>query len=125
MLQFFFVITENHTCSTESMARVNKDQYIVTGNENSVVVGDSIQVTCALEIQLLTKDIWDDNPTDNFLDIICRPDKKFDVPSANDLPDCLAQCSANKPVPPDNFNIKLDESRTPKTKKLWEREELW
>ena len=65
------------------------------------------------------------DPNDNTLTIKCRPDKKFDVPTADDLPECLAQCPAEKPVPPPENNIILDDMRTNKTHKLWEREELW
>ena len=82
-------------------------------------------MTCEREIQKFTRDIWDGNSTDNKLEIICRSDKKFDVPSANDLPECLAQCPAEKPIPPEDSNIELDTTRTDPDNLLWERQQLW
>ena len=64
------------------------------------------------------------DPDDNTLTIKCRPDKKFDVPSSDNLPDCLAQCPKEKPVPPPENNIELDTTRSP-DRKLWEKEDLW
>ena len=55
----------------------------------------------------------------------CRSDREFDVPSDENLPECLAQCSADKPQPPDDYNITLDIERTSPDQKIWEREELW
>ena len=55
----------------------------------------------------------------------CRSDREFDVPSDENLPECLAQCSADKPQPPDDYNITLDVERTIPDQKIWEREELW
>lgn len=107
------------------MARLIKPQYIVTGHKDPVIVGQYIEVRCARDIQLFTQDIWDENANDNVLRLKCRPDKKFDVPVSNDLPECLAQCSAAKPTPPADFNIVLDTSKTSPDKKLWERQELW
>ena len=55
----------------------------------------------------------------------CRSDREFDVPSDENLPECLAQCSADKPQPPNDTNIILDVERTSPDQKIWEREELW
>ena len=119
------LVQQNQTCSAESMARLSADFFVVTGLEDGpVTIGNYIEVTCEREIQKFTRDIWDGNSTDNKLTIICRSDKKFDVPSANDLPECLAQCPAEKPDPPDS-SIKLDTNRTSVDGLLWEREELW
>ena len=65
------------------------------------------------------------DPNDNMLTIKCRSDKKFDVPVANDMPECLAQCPQEKPEPPAENNIIIDEERTPMDRKLWENEKLW
>ena len=62
------------------------------------------------------------DPDDNILTIKCRADKKFDIPDK--LPDCLAQCAKEKPLPPPENNIVLDTTRTP-DRKLWENEYLW
>ncbi len=108
------------------MARLqNHPKFVVSGMEESVTVGNTFQVTCIDPIQLFTKDIWDGNATDNVLEIRCRADRGFDVPSDDELPECLAQCDANKPQPPAENNITLDATRTSPTQKLWEREELW
>ena len=116
----------NQTCSTESMKRLEKQiKYVISGNEEPVTVGDHLQVTCIEQIQLFTRDIWDGNSTDNILKMKCRSDRSFDVPNDDDLPECLAQCSAEKPTPPEDFKIALDTERTSPDNKLWEREELW
>ena len=47
---------------------------------DTVQVGDYVNVTCVNPIKLLTEDRWDTNATDNYLHIICRPDRKFDSP---------------------------------------------
>ena len=46
----------------------------------SVQVGEKVNITCVNPIKLLTADKWDGNATDNHLDVICRPDRQFDVP---------------------------------------------
>ena len=110
------------------MARLKiRDRFVINGDEDlePVTVGDNLEITCIEEIQLFTKDIWDGNSTDNALNIKCRSDQNFDVPSNENLPECLAQCSAEKPMPPLEYNITLDETRTSPDQKIWEREELW
>ena len=62
------------------------------------------------------------DPDDNILTIKCRSDRKFDIPQK--LPDCLAQCAKEKPLPPPENNIVLDTTRTSEGK-LWENENLW
>lgn len=100
----------NHTCSTESMLRLeSKPKYVVSGDDEPVIVGNFLEVTCIEPIQLFTRDIWDGNSTDNILKIRCRSDRNFDVPSDDELPECLAQCSAEKPEPPEENNIYLGE----------------
>ena len=42
---------------------------------------------------LITNDIWDDNATDNTLNIKCGFSQKYDAPQ--DPPTCLAHCDAN------------------------------
>ena len=122
----------NHTCSSQSMARLTiRDRFVINGDEEPVTVGDNLEITCTDKINgelvnlLFTKDIWDGNSTDNTLHIKCRSDQNFDVPSSDNLPECLAQCSAEKPMPPVEYNITLDDTRTSPDQKIWEREELW
>ena len=51
----------NHTCSKESMSRLQTVNFVITGDdEYGVAVGDDIQVNCLKEVQKFTKDIWDD-----------------------------------------------------------------
>ena len=88
-------------------------------------VGEKVNVTCFNPIKLLTKDRWDGNDTDNYLDIICRPDRQFDAPPTKEIPWCKAQCSATKPTPLPEYKIAIDANRTSLTDKLWEDEELW
>ena len=76
-------------------------------------------------VKIFTKDLWDGNATDNVLNIICRPDKNFDVPSDAEMPDCLAKCPADKPQPNATAEISLDTTRTNDTEELWEGQKLW
>ena len=76
-------------------------------------------------VKIFTKDLWDGNATDNVLNIICRPDKNFDVPNDAEMPDCLAKCPADKPQPNATAEISLDITRTNDTEELWEGQKLW
>ena len=41
------------------------------------------------------------------------------------LPWCKAQCPAEKPTPPPDYNIVINPNKTSLTDKLWEDESLW
>ena len=41
------------------------------------------------------------------------------------MPDCLARCSADKPLPPPEYNVVIDTSKTSLTDELWERQQIW
>ena len=57
----FSVFTANHTCSKESRSRLTRDDYVIMDEDEwGVVVGDYIQVTCLKDVQLFTKDTWDE-----------------------------------------------------------------
>ena len=98
---------------------------VIAGHGKIVNVGEKVLVTCKDPVKIFTKDTWDGDDTDNKLHVICRPDGNFDVPSAKNLPICLAQCAAEKPTPSEDYNIEIDSNKTSLTDKLWEREELW
>ena len=86
-----------------------------------------MKATCSNPVKLFTKDIWDGDANDNVLNIICRPDKFFDVPADENMPTCLAKCPAEKPVINATAHITLDAIRTPYngTEELWEHQKLW
>ena len=55
------IIEANHTCSKESRSRLIKSDYVISGEDEwGVVVGEDIEVNCEKEVQLFTKDIWDE-----------------------------------------------------------------
>ena len=70
-------------------------------------------------------DQWDNNNTDNTLNVICKPDFNFNVPPANQMPDCLAKCSADKPSPPEENNAYFDTNKTSPTAEMWEGQQIW
>ena len=52
----FSSLAVNHTCSSNSMARLKiRDKFVINGDEEPVTVGDNIEVTCKEPIQLFTK----------------------------------------------------------------------
>ena len=123
----FFPYLANITCTKESISRISEQptKFSIAGDIRNTGVGDVLNVTCTNPIKLFTKDIWDGNMTDNILNIICRPDKYFDVPADAEMPDCLAKCPAQKPQLNESSNIILDTTRTNDTEELWEGEKLW
>jgi hypothetical protein len=68
----------------------------------------------------LTKDMWDQNETDNTLTARCKPNKKFDVPSPAYMPKCQAKCTAVKPVPPASYKLELDTSKSNNDVPVWQ-----
>ena len=121
-------ISANITCTKESIARFTDKPNIfnITGDIRNTAIGEKVDVTCKNPVKLFTKDKWDGNDTDNILNIICRPDKYFDVPDDGiDFPKCLAKCPAEKPQPNATAQISLDITRTNDTEELWEGEKLW
>ena len=123
----FCLFLANITCTKESIARIHDqpNKFNISGSRTSTVIGEKVNVTCKNPVKLFTKDIWDGNDTDNVLNIICRPDKYFDVPSDEHMPNCLAKCPADKPQPNITAQISLDITRTNDTEELWEGEKLW
>ena len=59
---------------------------------------------------------WDTNATDNTLTAICKSDKLFDLPpggvDGTASLRCEARCSATKPVPPADYNLELDYTKS-------------
>ena len=78
--------SDPYQCDNDTLRTVFIPDYIVTGAEVLKSVGEAVTVNCAKDFQLFTKDVWDDNGMDNTLTLICKPDKKFDVPLASQLP---------------------------------------
>ena len=122
----FFYISANRTCNHVTISRIStEDKFTIQGDIHNTMAGDKVNVTCTKPVKIFTKDIWDGNATDNVLNVICRPDKSFDVPEDVQMPNCLARCPAEKPQVNASSYIKLDTTRTNDTEKLWEREKLW
>lgn len=113
-----------HTCLNASLASVFNSKYVVSGAEVLRTVGQTIVVHCAQSHKLFESDEWDEDPNDNTLTIRCKPDDKFDVPYTADLPDCMAKCPADKPVPDESLNIAYDNSEGDEDLALWEGAEI-
>lgn len=61
----------------------------------------------------ITKDKWDEHSTDYNLTVLCKPDKTFLLPESGpeelDLPECLAWCPSEKPMPPNDTGLVISE----------------
>ena len=97
----------------------------VTGAETERAVGETVTVNCAEDHQIFTRDLWDDDESDNTLTFTCKPDKDFDVPPTSELPYCWAKCPAQKPQPAAGDGLVLDTNRTSETEEVWQGEEIW
>ena len=79
-----FKLYADRSCTFTSLTDFTGPSHIFDVNAEStldnVQVGEYVNVTCVNPIKLLTEDKWDGNSTDNYLHIICRPDRKFDAP---------------------------------------------
>ena len=87
-------------------------------------IGENVKVSCIDENKLITNDIWDNNSTDNMLEIRCGYNLKFDAP--NGSPTCLAKCEGNLLVTYPKNQIGKDpiieqESRS----EVYENDKLW
>ena len=75
----------------------NKDE---NGNDASAVsVGSSVNLFCEDNSTRITKDVWDDDPYDFNMTVLCKPDNLFNLLEDN-FPACKAWCPAEKPVAP-------------------------
>lgn len=61
------------------------------------IIGEEIEVVCKDRMKTLSKDIWDQNSSDNALHIRCKSNQIFDAPLTQDLPLCLAKCQTKFP----------------------------
>ena len=75
----------------------NKDE---NGNDDSAIsVGSSVNLFCEDNSTRITKDVWDDNPYDFNMTVLCKPDNLFDTLEDN-FPECKAWCPSEKPIAP-------------------------
>ena len=73
----------------------NKDEI---GNDASAVsVGSTVNLFCEDNSTRITKDIWDDDPYDFNMTVLCKPDNLFNLLEDN-FPECKAWCPSEKPV---------------------------
>lgn len=120
------ITTDVYTCNENTLSLVTgSSSFKVTGNEDPVEVGQSVNVECAVDIQLFTDDRWDTDPDDNVLTIMCKPNKFFDVPLASTMPQCLATCAAAKPTPPAEAKLEIDPVKTSLTEAVWQGDKIY
>ena len=76
----------------------NKD---AQGNDEvtHISAGSSVNLFCEDNSTRITKDVWDDNPYDFNMTVLCQPTLQFDLLNEN-FPACKAWCPANKTAAP-------------------------
>ncbi len=93
-----------HLSLTHDATRTAEDEALQ--NFNIVPVGSYVNLFCQYENERITADIYDDDPDDYRMSIMCRPDRKFDLPNEN-YPKCLAWCPREKPEAPEESGLNL------------------
>ena len=93
-----YIVLDHYGCSNESIQNLISLQDLEIKNEKIVEyrIGEEIEVTCQNTNKILSRDIWDQNSTDNILHLRCGPNEKFDAP--NQMPICLAKCRVTFPT---------------------------
>ena len=87
-------------------------------------IGEKIEVVCKDEFKTLSNDIWDGNPSDNIIQIMCGYNQKFNAPK--DLPLCLAKCPANFPIKYPGFGAGYPPIREPEWRpEIYENNKIW
>ena len=74
-----------------------------------VSVGSSVNLFCQDNSTRITKDVWDDDPYDFNMTVLCKPTKKFDLLDEN-FPKCKAWCPANKTAAPAKTGLMLSKA---------------
>ena len=86
----------------------NKDDL---GNDAVTLIsaGSSVNLFCEDNSTRITKDVWDDNPYDFNMTVLCQPTLQFNLLNEN-FPTCKAWCPAEKVAPPDATELRLSPS---------------
>ena len=101
------------SCPTDGLTIVPQTQRQLTHNNydeqfdflDPILVGSTANIYCQSTNLRITQDKWDEHSTDYNLTVLCKPDKTFLLPESGpelDLPDCLAWCPSEKPIPPND-----------------------
>ena len=86
----------------------NKD---ALGNDlaDLISVGSSVNLLCEDNSTRIRRDVWDDDPSDFNMTVLCKPTLQFDLLNEN-FPKCLAWCPANKTAAPPKTGLMLKAS---------------
>ena len=110
---YLLCILDIGSCPTDGLTIVPQTQRQLTHNNydeqfdflDPILVGSTANIYCQSTNLRITQDKWDEHSTDYNLTVLCKPDKTFLLPESGpelDLPDCLAWCPSEKPIPPND-----------------------
>ena len=121
-----YLVLDHYGCSNESIQNLIFLQDLEIKDKKIVEyrIGEEIEVTCQNTNKILSRDIWDQNSTDNILHLRCGSNEQFDAPKQ--MPVCLAKCSVtfatkffSVPGGHDPLN------NTDKMTEIYEDEKIW
>ena len=126
IMSCLYLVLDHYGCSNESIQNLIFLQDLEIKDKKIVEyrIGEEIEVTCQNTNKTLSRDIWDENSTDNILHFRCGPNEQFDAPKQ--MPICLAKCSVTFPTKffsvqggHDPFN------NTDEITEIYEDEKIW
>ena len=118
------------TCSNDALTIVPQTQRQLTHNnydeqnreKDPILIGSTVNIYCASSNLRIIEDKWDEHSNDFNLTALCKPDESFQL-FVDDLPDCLAWCPAEKPIPPNDTGLVIDPDHD-NLQEFWEGQEL-
>ena len=122
-----YLVSDYYGCSNESIQNLISLQDLEIKDKKIVEyrIGEEIELTCQNTKKTLSRDIWDQNSTDNILHLRCGSNEKFDAPKQ--MPICLAKCRVTT-FPTKFFSVPGGHdpfNNTDEITEIYEGEKIW